>query len=87
MVQALTPAALYTGPGESLYNTSQGAQIRYRYVDGVLTGTDLWPWPMNQRIINAMTTAGYIPEDVNARIQVFFGAFPPATTSGIWFTN
>ena len=28
----------------------QGAHIYYRYVDGKLTSTPLWPWPMNERI-------------------------------------
>lgn len=38
---------------------SRGAWLRYRYVNGTLTGTELWPWPMNQRIKDAMITSGY----------------------------
>jgi hypothetical protein len=81
-VEATTPAVLYTGSHktdpahvESLYNTTQGSQIRYRYVNGILTSTALWPWPMNQRIIDATTASGYTVEDVNATIQGFFGTF------------
>ncbi len=52
-----------------------GATIMKRYVDGVLTNDDLWPWPMNQRIINAMTLAGYAnPIDVTATINGLCGA-------------
>ncbi len=54
-----------------------GATVMKRYVDGVLTNDDLWPWPMNQRIIDAMTTAGYTGEkiiDVTATINGLCGA-------------
>jgi len=70
-----TPAALYTGPSESLYNTAQGAQIRYRYVNGVLTSDALWPWPMSARIAAATAASGYAVEDVDATIQAFFGTY------------
>ena len=36
-----------------------GATIQKRYVDGVLTVDDLWPWPMDQRIYDAMVLGGY----------------------------
>ena len=29
--------------------TGTGARLRNRYVDGVLTSTPLWPWPMEGR--------------------------------------
>ncbi|HXU06344.1 MAG TPA: hypothetical protein VN903_35555, partial [Polyangia bacterium] len=77
VAEATTPAALYVGVGETMYNTTQGASIRYRYVDGVLTGTALWPWPMNARILAAMALSTYTPVDVNATITGFFGAPPP----------
>jgi hypothetical protein len=38
---------------------SVGAQIKYRYIDGVLTDDPLWPWPMNERIKEAMILSGY----------------------------
>lgn len=55
-------------------NITGGATVMKRYVDGVLTNTDLWPWPMNQRIIDAMTTAGYAPVDVTATVNGLCGA-------------
>jgi hypothetical protein len=36
-----------------------GTQIQYRYVDGVLTDEPLWPWPMNERIKEALVASGY----------------------------
>lgn len=52
-----------------------GATITKRYEGGVLTNDDLWPWPMNQRILNAMTFAGYAnPIDVTATISGLCGA-------------
>ena len=30
--------------------TYMGAEVLYRYVDGTLTSTSLWPWPMEARI-------------------------------------
>jgi hypothetical protein len=79
--EAVSPAALYRAPGESLYNTTQGAQIRYRYVNGQLTNQELWPWPMSQRIKDATTQAsrdghGHQIENIDAYIQDTFGTFP-----------
>jgi hypothetical protein len=31
-----------------------GAQLQYRYVDGVLTTQPLWPWPMQDRILEEL---------------------------------
>ena len=42
------PVVLKGGKGQ----TKIGAQVIYRYVDGVLTTEHLWPWPMEQRLIN-----------------------------------
>ncbi len=41
------PAAMQ-GKGES--NADVGAEVLYRYEDGALTSTPLWPWPMEDRI-------------------------------------
>ena len=38
--------------------TSVGANLCYRYVDGVRTNMPLWPWPMNERIKQATAMAG-----------------------------
>ena len=46
-----------------------GADVTRRYHDGVLTDKPLWPWPMNQRILDAMRLAGYDdPVDVTRTI-------------------
>ncbi len=80
-LQGASPAAVYSGTGpdgihvESLYNTSRGAQIRYRYVDGVLTSTALWPWPMSARILAATTSSGHAPADIDTEVQAMFGTF------------
>ena len=57
-----------------LLGTPDGADIMRRYVDGILTDDPLWPWPMNQRIIDAMKLAGYDdPVDVTATVFGFAG--------------
>lgn len=38
--------------------TGSGATACKRYVDGVLTNTPLWPWPMDARIKAALAAAG-----------------------------
>ena len=60
----------------SLYSSSQGAQICKRYKDGVLTSEPLWPWPMNQRIKDAMVTSGRAAVDVTQTIESMFGVVP-----------
>jgi len=49
------------GAVSSIWTSATGAQIYYRYVDGVLTNTPLWPWPMDQRIYDALVIAGETP--------------------------
>ncbi len=39
-------------------NTGAGANLCMRWVNGVVTNTPLWPWPMNQRIKDATEQAG-----------------------------
>lgn len=39
-----------TAAGEG--GTSMGAKVLYRYVDGAITTDALWPWPMEDRIMN-----------------------------------
>jgi hypothetical protein len=64
------------GPTESAYKTTRGANLCYRYVDGLLTREPLWPWPMNQRIIAAMRQSGRSPVDVTATVEAMIGAIP-----------
>lgn len=71
---------------------TSGARIINRYVDGVLTTTPLWPWPMNQRIIDAMTQGGYTPIDVTSDIYTMCGGSLPSNDSIIqkakqWLTS
>jgi hypothetical protein len=40
-----------------IYSGTAGARICNRIVDGVTTTVPLWPWPMNQRILDATTFA------------------------------
>lgn len=64
---------------DSIFTGANGARICYRYQNGTLTGTPLWPWPMNQRIIDAMTAAGAAnPVNVTATIESIFGTIPSA---------
>ena len=69
-----------------------GANIWYRYKDGVLTNEPLWPWPMNQRIIDAMIQSGREPVDVTKTIFELGGVStsttvldesPPAPPTGL----
>jgi hypothetical protein len=62
--------------GASLLNGSSGARVCKRYVNGNLTDQPLWPWPMNQRIIDAMKTAGKAPVDVTKTMEEIFGPIP-----------
>jgi hypothetical protein len=41
-----------------------GARMCFRYVNGVLTSTKLWPWPMDQRIRAALDLAGKNPDAI-----------------------
>jgi hypothetical protein len=52
------------------------AQICRQYEDGVLTSEPLWPWPMNQRIIDAMKASGRATVDVTKTIEEMFGPIP-----------
>ncbi len=54
------------GTGES--GSDVGANICYRYVDGLLTGTALWPWPMQDRILAELNI------DITAELDTKFGA-------------
>jgi hypothetical protein len=62
--------------------SKQGARVCKRYKDGVLTTEPLWPWPMNQRIINAMVRAGKNPVDVTATMETIFGPIPSVCKNG-----
>ena len=56
---APTPDALINASGSILKGVRAGATMLHRYVNGALTDEPLWPWPMDQRIHDAMILAGY----------------------------
>lgn len=73
--EANSVAAIYSG-ANTLYSnngTSHGATVNFQYKDGILTTTPLWPWPMNQRIKDALVYAGRPALDVDATIFGIFG--------------
>lgn len=65
-------------------SSSNGARVCYRYVDGVLTNTPLWPWPMDSRIRAALTKSGRNPNTVfggtgygvTEKMEAIFGTIP-----------
>jgi hypothetical protein len=81
IVSGASVGAIY-GSGENIFNTSRGANLCYRYQDGALTTTPLWPWPMNQRIKDAMVASGRSSVDVTATIESMFGSIPATCKSG-----
>jgi len=68
----------------------QGARHCFRYENGQLTTTPLWPWPMDTRIQQALARAkiapglsgtagpGYAAGTVTSEIVARYGAIPPA---------
>ena len=66
------------GPTENVFTATRGAKLCYRYVDGVHTREPLWPWPMNQRILDATVQSGRLPVDINATIEKLVGKIPQA---------
>lgn len=65
------------GAGKSMWLDSYaGPGICKRYVNGQLTTQGLWPFPMNQRIKDALVQAGYPAVDVTGTMEQLFGAIP-----------
>ncbi len=62
----------------NVFTSSRAANVCYRYQDGVRTTEPLWPWPMNQRIIDAMIASGREVVDVTKTIESMFGTIPPS---------
>src|SRR4030095_3539407 len=70
---------------------TNGARVCKRYVDGALTTTPLWPWPMDARIRAALIKAGKNPDvifggtgnSVTQQMETLFGTIPAeCRTSG-----
>ena len=75
ILHGISAPAIYSS-GESIFNTRRGANLCYQYQDGARSSKPLWPWPMNQRILDAMSQSGHRPVDVTATIEAMFGAIP-----------
>jgi hypothetical protein len=60
----------------NVFTSNRAANICHRYKNRVLTNEPLWPWPMNQRIIDAMRESGRDPVDVTQSIESMFGRIP-----------
>lgn len=71
------PSLAVYKPGENAFSTTRGANLCNRYVDGVRTTEPLWPWPMNQRILEATVASGRAPVDVTTQVQAILGPIPP----------
>ena len=41
---------IWQGGSDYTTMTGEGARLTRRYVDGVMTNEDLWPWPMEERV-------------------------------------
>jgi hypothetical protein len=70
------------GASLDIWDGASQANICKRYVNGTLTATNLWPWPMDDRISAALVAAGTTTSAVfgAASFQAFledtFGAIP-----------
>lgn len=62
-------------------SSTSGANLCYRYQNGTLTNQPLWPWPMNQRIIDATAKSGRAAVDVTKTIESMLGTIPAACRS------
>jgi hypothetical protein len=83
-------SALAEGPSLSsvanvFTSNGSGANLCFRYKGGVLTSQPLWPWPMNQRIMEATVQSGRAAVDVTATVERLLGPIPTAckTTSTV----
>jgi len=52
-----------------------------RYVNGQLTSEPLWPWPMNQRIKDALVQSGRQAVDITATMESLLGTIPSGCKS------
>ena len=61
----------------SVFSSSIGATVCKRYVDGTITTDPLFPWPMQQRIIDAFERSGRTPGfSVEGEVQRHLGIIP-----------
>jgi hypothetical protein len=71
------------GAGQSVWTQSNAAPgICKRYVGGTLTAEPLWPFPMNQRLLDYMQAEGLPPVDVTGTLEGLLGPIPPQCKTG-----
>jgi hypothetical protein len=80
MKYATSHASMESQLGMSIWQAVPG--VCRRYVNGTLTSQPLWPWPMDQRIKDAMMQSGRAPVDVTQTIEGMFGPLPKTCTTG-----
>ena len=75
-LQSNTEHGSTTSEVSNVYTGTGGAKICKQYRNRVLTNEPLWPWPMDQRIHDAMIQAGRTPFYVTQKIESLFGPIP-----------
>ena len=67
----------------NIFSSTSGANLCRRYQNRALTDVPLWPWPMNQRIIDGLIQSGRTAVDVTLTVEKMFGSIPASCkTSG-----
>jgi hypothetical protein len=74
-----TTMAAAIGQDKSIWTEVPG--ICKRYVNGQLTNQPLWPWPINQRIKDALVQSGRAPVDITQTMEELLGPIPQACTT------
>ena len=87
-----TAASAVYASGEGIFNANRGANLCYAYQDGTRTTKALWPWPMDQRIKEAMAASGHRSVTygmetkdglVTTAIEQMFGKIPANCKAGV----
>jgi hypothetical protein len=78
---ALSEGTLLSAVANLFTASTTGANLCFRYQNGTLTTQPLWPWPMNQRIIDATIKSGRTAVDVTATVESMLGTIPATCKS------
>jgi chondroitinase B-like protein len=85
-VRVGTSMAAAIGAGKSIWDELPGICRRYASTPGesssTLTSTPLWPWPMNQRIKDALVQSGRAPVDITQTMEKLLGPISQTCTTG-----
>ena len=71
------------GTGE--FGSDIGANICKRYVQGVLTNDDLWPWPMQDRILSELGID--LMAELNAKFGTLCTSAPPPRVTNTYYVS